>query len=324
LNRQVAKNAKKLWGKVSVPSRFFVRGFYMVLLKQLLTQDAVTLSVYSPDCIQSRLWGNLDNRIAEVTGLQVGYRRWIYHDVNSVERFYRSTDDEEPTPQTTETSVERGRRLEDVPAEKLQSGHLVVRLLISGPSLVTIWHGDNAIQKLLALKGRTHPAQAEPNTIRGSFWCDNAVCNLIHSSDSASEAERELKAVGLGNLLDAEPQMGRLAQMRPEAQYSIAHSGIVSVCDVVNRVLEITSDMPLLEYELPQSGAAAETMQYLTSLLQTVAVKLSGQAVAGFIEAYLRGDIVAVTAAMKQMPVTKWEHFVIQCSTLSRDRWLQQ
>jgi nucleoside diphosphate kinase len=295
----------------------------MALLKQLLTQDAVGLTVYSPDCIQSRLWGNLDNRITEATGLQVGYRIWIYHDVNSVERFYRADDEDEPAnPQTIESPIERARKLEDVPAEKLQSGHLVVRLLISSPSLLTIWHGDNAIQKLLTLKGRTHPAQAEPHTIRGSFWCDNAVCNLIHSSDSAAELERELKAVGLGELLNSEPKMGRLAQVRPEAYPT--HSGIVSMCDVVNRVLEITSDIPLLEYELPQSGVASETMQYLTSLLQAAVVKMSGHPTAGFIEAYLCGDIVAVTAAMKQMPVTKREHFVIQCGTLSRDRWLQQ
>ena len=296
----------------------------MVLLKQLLNQDAVTLSVYSPDCIQSRLWGNLDSRISEATGLQVGYRQWIYHDVNSVERFYSGPGEEAASPQSTESPIERARKLEDVPAEKLQSGHLVVRLLISGPSLLTIWHGDNAIQKLLALKGRTHPAQAEPHTIRGSFWCDNAVCNLIHSSDSTSEVERELKAVGLGNLLDAEPQMGRIAQAHPDVERSIAHSGIVSVCEVVNRVLEITNDMPLLEYELPQSGSARETVENLTTVLQSSALKLSSHPAAGFIEAYLRGDIVAVTAAMKQMPVTKWEHFVIQCSTLSRDRWLQQ
>jgi nucleoside diphosphate kinase len=295
----------------------------MALLKQLLTQDAVGLTVYSPDCIQSRLWGNLDKRIAEATGLQVGFRTWIYHDVNSVERFYRADDEDTPAnPQSTESPIERARKLEDVPAEKLQSGHLVVRLLISGPSLLTIWHGDNALQKLLAIKGRTHPAQAEAHTIRGSFWCDNAVCNLIHSSDSAAELERELKAVGLGELLDSAPQMGRLAQVRPQAYPT--HSGIVSVCDIVNRVLEITSDIPLLEYELRQSGFARETMLHLTSLLQTATAKLSGHVVAGLIEAYLRGDIVAVTAAMKQLPVTKWEHFVIQCSTLSRDRWLQE
>jgi nucleoside diphosphate kinase len=295
----------------------------MTMLKQLLSEEKVGLTVYSPDCIQSRLWGNLDSRISDATGLQVGYRTWIYHDVNSVERFYRADDEDEPAnPQTTESPIERARKLEDVPAEKLQAGHLVVRLLVSGSSLLTIWHGDNAIQKLLAIKGRTHPAQAEAQTIRGSFWCDNAVCNLIHSSDSAAELERELKAVGLGELLDSAPKMGRLAQVRPQAYPT--HSGIVSVCDVVKRVLEISDDAELFEYELPSSGDAHETMQYLTSLLQTAAAKMSGHPVAGFIESYLRGDIVAVTAAMKQMPVTKWEHFVIQCGTLSRDRWLQQ
>jgi nucleoside diphosphate kinase len=306
-----------------VPSLFF-EGCQMVLLKQLLSQDTVTLSVYSPDCIQSRLWGNLDSCIAEATGLQVGYRTWIYHDVNSVERFYRADEEESTPPQSTESPLERARKLEDVPAEKLQSGHLVVRLLISGPSLLTIWHGDNAIQKLLAIKGRTHPAQAEPHTIRGSFWCDNAVCNLIHSSDSTGEVEQELKAVGLAHLLDIEPQRGRLVEARAIEGKYVAHSGILIVCDVVNRVLAISNDMPLLEYELSQSGSARETTQYLTPLLQSAAAKMSGHPAAGFIEAYLRGDLVSVTEAMKQMPLTKWEHFVIQCSTLSRDKWLQQ
>ena len=58
-------------------------------------------------------------------------------------------------------------------------------------------------QTLLNVKGKTQPAEADEESIRGGFWCDNGVCNLAHTSDDAAEAERELAALQLEQWLDA-------------------------------------------------------------------------------------------------------------------------
>ena len=70
----------------------------MQTFNQLLKTDQLGLTVYLPECAQSRLWGNLDHAIHEATGYEPVYRRWIVHDYNSVMRFY--TEDQDAVPQT--------------------------------------------------------------------------------------------------------------------------------------------------------------------------------------------------------------------------------
>jgi nucleoside diphosphate kinase len=295
----------------------------MATLKTLFEQQQAGLTVYSPDCVQSRLWGNLDKKIMESTSLQVGFRAWIYHDVNSINRFY--SDGQEDIPLSHDSPQEKIRQIDAVPIEKLQSGHLFVKLLLMGPSLLTIWFGENAIEKLLKLKGKTHPAESETGTIRGGFWCDNLVCNLMHSSDNAAEAIRELKAVGFTDLLDNSPTVtGCPAQPTTIAGNYVSHSSIVIVCDVINRMLLTSGDAPLLTYELTISGDAQATMQLLVPLLTEAANTLSQHPLAQFIHAYLAGNAVTVTNLMQQLPVTQWERFVIQCGVLTRSAWLKE
>ena len=294
----------------------------MTSLKTLFEQQQAGLTVYSPDCIQSRLWGNLDKKIMESTGLQVGFRAWIYHDVNSLNRFYAAPD--EAVAHDTETAQEKIRKVDALPVEQLKHGHLFAKLMLSGVSLLTIWHGENAIEKLLKLKGKTHPAEAESGTIRGSFWCDNLVCNLMHSSDDAAEAIRELRAIGFAELLDNPPTVtGCPAVPTNITGNYVAHSSIVVVCDIVNRVLLTMNHLQPLTYTLPPSGDAHETSELLTPLLTDTVKRVSHEALVQFIEAYLAGDLVTVTTLMQQLPVTQWEHFVIQCGTLSRYAWLK-
>ena len=283
----------------------------MTVLRELFQKEQAGLTVYSPDCAQSRLWGNLDHAIHEATGFGVVYRQWIIHDINTIMRFYNEGDEEPPPIQDTKAAA---RRYEDIPAEDLQYGHLVVKLFLSGPALLTIWRGDQAIETLLKLKGATHPAEAPAESIRGRFWCDNAVCNLIHTSDDYMQAERELKVVNLSHLLDEEMTPKPLINPVPPPTSYIAHSGIAVVCDLVKRMFTTTDDV-----RLPSSGDAKETQQTLVKFLQETAT--TRPTVADFINAYLAGDLVTVTTMMRQMPVTKWEHFVTQCGVVSRDKW---
>lgn len=292
---------------------------YMTLLRALFQNQQAGLTVYSPDCAQSRLWGSLDHAIHKATGFEIVRRQWFHHDINSILRFYQEPGDEIPAEQDPE---EAARKYDNVPAEKLQYGHLMVKMLMMGPSLVTIWRGEDVFQTLLRVKGKTHPAEAAEESIRGSFWCDNGICNLLHNSDDAVEAERELGVLKLERWLDEEiDETGRapLIDPVPAAGSYIAHSGIVTVCEVVNRVLIAAENTAPLPVRLPPSGSARETNQQLTIHLREAAVRYPDTA--PFINAFLTGDLVTTTNLLKQLPITRWEHFVIQCGAINRDKW---
>jgi hypothetical protein len=99
----------------------------------------------------------------------------------------------------------------------------------------------------------------------------------------------------------------------------VAHSGIITLCEVVNRVLIATENAAPLPVRLPPSGNAKETNQLLTIHLRETAARYPDTA--PFINAFLTGDLVTTTDLLKQLPVTRWEHFVIQCGAINRDKW---
>ena len=288
----------------------------MPLLKELFADQQAGLTVYSPDCTQSRLWGHLDHAIHKVTGFHIARRQWIYHDINSILRFYHEPGKDLPAKQDPIEALERYNR---IPAERLQYGHLVVMLLMQGPSLLTIWRGDNAIPRLLEVKGETQPALANAGSIRGSFWCDNGVCNLIHSSDNTAEAERELSALNFDRWLDEEICRLPLIDPIPNPQNYVAHSGIFTVCDVVQRVLSVQLNSSM-SIRPPPSGDAKETHHLLKEHLSELAINYPF--VSLFIEQFLRGDLIAVTEMLQSLPATRWEKFVIQCATVNRELWM--
>ncbi len=290
----------------------------MPALKQMIKDNKVGLTVYYPDSARSRLWGNLDNMITESTGFQVGYRQWIHHDYNSLNRFYSDGSDS-PSDSVVSTG-DIIKQIDELPVENLQHGHMFTKMTLSGYSLLTIWQGDNAIERLLKLKGATHPAKAESGTIRGGFYCDNPISNLCHSSDDAQEVVREIEAVGLQEILNTELQGGQKLSPVATRNY-MAHSGITIVCDVINRMLATMPDMNKLNYVLPASGNSRETMLSLIPILKTARTSLSVHLLSEFISGFLSGNIKTVSDKMKLLPVTKWEYFVVQCSTLYLNEW---
>lgn len=66
----------------------------------------------------------------------------------------------------------------------------LVQFMTSGPVVVMVLHGDNAIQKNRDLMGATDPKAAAPGTIRADF-ADSIDANAVHGSDSAETAEQE-------------------------------------------------------------------------------------------------------------------------------------
>ncbi|SHS35524.1 nucleoside diphosphate kinase ndkA [Mycobacteroides abscessus subsp. abscessus] len=67
----------------------------------------------------------------------------------------------------------------------------LVDFITSGPVFAMVWEGENVIAAARQMMGATNPKDSQPGTIRGDF----AVIvgkNIIHGSDSAASAEREI------------------------------------------------------------------------------------------------------------------------------------
>ncbi len=67
----------------------------------------------------------------------------------------------------------------------------LVEFITSAPTLALVVEGESAISVVRATMGATNPAQAAPGTIRGDLAL-SMPNNLVHGSDSAQSAEREI------------------------------------------------------------------------------------------------------------------------------------
>lgn len=67
----------------------------------------------------------------------------------------------------------------------------LIEFMTSGPVMVQVLEGDNAIAKNRELMGATNPQEAEEGTIRADF-AESIDANAVHGSDSPASAEREI------------------------------------------------------------------------------------------------------------------------------------
>lgn len=67
----------------------------------------------------------------------------------------------------------------------------LVNFMISGPVVVQVLEGDNAVVKYRDVMGATNPANAADGTIRKRF-AESIEANSVHGSDSLENAEREI------------------------------------------------------------------------------------------------------------------------------------
>ncbi len=89
-------------------------------------------------------------------------------------------------------------RLSRVDAEAFYAIHAerpffkdLVDFMISGPVVVTVLEGEDAMAKNRDLMGATNPAEAEAGTIRADF-ADSIDANAVHGSDSVENAKVEI------------------------------------------------------------------------------------------------------------------------------------
>lgn len=68
----------------------------------------------------------------------------------------------------------------------------LVDFMISGPVVVQVLEGDNAIAKNREIMGATNPAEADEGTIRKDF-AESIDANSVHGSDAPETAAEEIK-----------------------------------------------------------------------------------------------------------------------------------
>ena len=67
----------------------------------------------------------------------------------------------------------------------------LIEFMTSGPVVVQVLEGENAVLLNRELMGATNPAEAAPGTIRSDF-AQSIDANAVHGSDSTTSAEREV------------------------------------------------------------------------------------------------------------------------------------
>lgn len=67
----------------------------------------------------------------------------------------------------------------------------LIAFMTSGPVLVQVLEGEDAIAKNRELMGATNPQEAAPGSIRADF-ADSIDANAVHGSDSPASAQREI------------------------------------------------------------------------------------------------------------------------------------
>ena len=124
-----------------------------------------TLSIIKPDGVEKNLIGEIYRRF-EQAGLTIIAAKMMHLDRRQAEGFY-AVHSERPF------------------------FHDLVSYMMSGPVIVQVLEGDDAIAKHRELLGATNPADAAPGTIRADFAASIEE-NVVHGSDSPETAANEI------------------------------------------------------------------------------------------------------------------------------------
>lgn len=124
-----------------------------------------TLSILKPDATRRNLTGKINARFEE-RGLRIVAQKRLRLSTATAEQFYA------------------------VHAERPFFRDLVT-FMISGPVVVQVLEGENAVAANRDIMGATNPANAAPGTIRKDF-AESIEANSVHGSDSLENARREI------------------------------------------------------------------------------------------------------------------------------------
>ena len=124
-----------------------------------------TLSIIKPDATKRNLTGKINSKL-EDSGLKIIAQKRILLSKTQAEDFYK------------------------VHQERPFYNDLV-KFMISGPVVVQVLEGENAVSKNREIMGATNPEEAEDGTIRKEFAL-SLEANSVHGSDSLENAKIEI------------------------------------------------------------------------------------------------------------------------------------
>lgn len=124
-----------------------------------------TLSIIKPDATRRNLTGKINARFEEA-GLRIVAQKRLRLTKERAEGFY---------------AVHRERPFFND----------LVAFMISGPVVVQVLEGEDAIAKNREVMGATNPAEAAPGTIRKDF-AESIEANSVHGSDGPDTAKDEI------------------------------------------------------------------------------------------------------------------------------------
>lgn len=125
----------------------------------------LTLSIIKPDAVAKSVIGQIYSRF-EQAGLNIVAAKMAQLSREQAEGFY---------------AVHKARPFFND----------LVSFMISGPVMIQVLQGQNAIAKHRDIMGATNPKDAAPGTIRADF-ADSIDANAVHGSDSAETAAQEI------------------------------------------------------------------------------------------------------------------------------------
>ncbi len=125
-----------------------------------------TLSIIKPDAVAKNVIGKIYSRFEE-GGLRIIAAKMLHLSKEQAESFY---------------AVHRERPFFND----------LVKFMTSGPVMVQVLEGEDAIARNRELMGATNPAEAAPGTIRADFAA-NVEENAVHGSDGPDTARAEIE-----------------------------------------------------------------------------------------------------------------------------------
>lgn len=124
-----------------------------------------TLSIIKPDAVAKGFIGKIIDRF-ESNGLRIAGMKKLHLSKEQAQEFY---------------AIHKDR--------PFYNG--LVEFMISGPVVVMVLEGENAVKKNRELMGATNPKEADKGTIRADF-AESIEANAVHGSDSLENAKNEV------------------------------------------------------------------------------------------------------------------------------------
>ena len=124
-----------------------------------------TISIVKPDAVGKNVIGKIYSRF-EDNGLRIVAAKMKHLSVREAQEFY---------------AVHKERPFYDS----------LVAFMTSGPVMIQVLEGENAVAKNRELMGATNPVEAAPGTIRADF-AESLSVNAVHGSDSLENAAIEI------------------------------------------------------------------------------------------------------------------------------------